>query len=125
MSRKWLKALMAMLHVVDPSAEDGNDKLRKVRTFLDHFKERCKALHQPFQNVSVDERMVKSKPRSGIRQYIKRSNSLLACRPLGPFPLGLTPLPLAGLGLAARFSGAPSPLLSSWLILPLPKLKIN
>ena len=68
-------ALLAMLHVVDPSAEDGNDKLRKVRTFLDHFKERCKALHQPFQNVSVDERMVKSKPRSGIRQYIKRSNS--------------------------------------------------
>ena len=75
MPREQLKALMAMLHVVDPSAEDGNDKLRKVRTFLDHFKERCKALHQPFQNVSVDERMVKSKPRSGIRQYIKRSNS--------------------------------------------------
>ena len=86
MSQERLKALMAMLHVVDPSAEDGNDKLRKVRTFLDYFKERCKALHQPFQNVSVDERMVKSKPRSGIRQYIKRSNSLLACRPLGPYP---------------------------------------
>ena len=86
MSRERLKALMAMLHVVDPSAEDGNDKMRKVRTFLDHFKERCKALHQPFQNVSVDERMVKSKPRSGIRQYIKRSNSLLACRNLGPYP---------------------------------------
>ena len=72
MSRERLKALMAMLHVVDPSAEDGNDKMRKVRTFLDHFKERCKALHQPFQNVSVDERMVKSKPRSGICQYIKK-----------------------------------------------------
>ena len=74
MSRERLKALVAMLHVVDPSAEDENDKMRKVRTFLDHFKERCKALHQPLQNVSVDERMVKSRPRSGTRQYIKRSN---------------------------------------------------
>ena len=31
----------------------------------------CKELYIPHQNVSVDERMVKSKGRSGIRQYIK------------------------------------------------------
>ena len=71
MSRERFKALMAMLHVVDPSAEDGNDKLRKFRPFLDHFKERCQALYQPFQNVAVEERMAKSKLRSGISQYIK------------------------------------------------------
>ena len=60
-----------MLHVVDPTTEDEHDKLRKVRSLLNVFKEKCKSLYQPFQNVAVDERMVKSKHRSGIRQYIK------------------------------------------------------
>ncbi|XP_048575717.1 piggyBac transposable element-derived protein 4-like [Nematostella vectensis] len=71
MARDRFKALMAMLHVVNQIEEDDQDKLRKVRSFLDHFKERCKALYQPFQNVAIDERMVKSKHRSGMRQYIK------------------------------------------------------
>lgn len=48
-----------------------NDKLRKVSSFIEHFKNKCKNLYQPFQQVAVDERMVKSKHRSGIRQYIK------------------------------------------------------
>lgn len=71
MSRDRFKALMGMLHVVDPATEDEHDKLRKVRSLLNVFKEKCKSLYQPFQNVAVDERMVKSKHRSGIRQYIK------------------------------------------------------
>ena len=62
---------MAMLHVVDPDEEDEEDKLRKVSSFLEFFKQKCKDLYQPFQHVAVDERMVKSKHRSGIRQYIK------------------------------------------------------
>ena len=60
-----------MLHVVDPDEEDEEDKLRKVSRFLDFFKRKCKDLYQPFQGVAVDERMVKSKHQSGIRQYIK------------------------------------------------------
>ena len=60
---------MAMLHVVDPSEEDEAEKLRKVSSFLEFFKDKCKALYQPFQHIAVDERMVKSKHRSGIRQY--------------------------------------------------------
>ncbi|XP_062393486.1 piggyBac transposable element-derived protein 4-like [Sardina pilchardus] len=71
MSRDRFKALMAMLHVVDPGAEDERDKLRKVTGLLETFKVTCKALYQPFQHVAVDERMVKSKHRSGIQQYIK------------------------------------------------------
>ena len=67
MSRDQFKALMAILHVVDPDEEDEEDKLRKVSSFLDFFKEKCKDLYQPFQRVAVDERMVKSKHRSGIR----------------------------------------------------------
>ena len=62
---------MAMLHVVDPDEEDEEDKLRKVSSFLEFFKQKCKDLYRPFQRVAVDERMVKSKHRSGIRQYIK------------------------------------------------------
>ena len=38
---------------------------------MDHFKKTCKELYVPSKNVSVDERMVKSKGRSGIRKYIK------------------------------------------------------
>lgn len=62
---------MGMLHVVDPSAEDETDRLRKIKTVLEHFKNKCKSLFQPYQNIAIDERMVKSKHRSGILQYIK------------------------------------------------------
>ena len=71
MSRDRFKSLMAMLHVVDPATEEAGGKLRKLKSFLDYFKGRCKSLYQPTQNVAVDERMVKSRHRSGIWQYIK------------------------------------------------------
>ena len=71
MSRDRFKALMGMLHVVDPATEDEHDKLHKVRSLLNVLKEKCKSLYQPFQNVAIDERMVKSKHCPGIRQYIK------------------------------------------------------
>jgi len=41
--------------VVDPD-EDQEEKLRKVRSFLEFFKQKCKDLYQPFQHVAVDER---------------------------------------------------------------------
>lgn len=71
MSRNRFKALLAFLHVVDPYNEDANDKLRKVSPFISHFQEACRTLYQPDQNVAVDERIVKSKHCSGIRQFIK------------------------------------------------------
>ena len=71
MSRDRYKSLMAFLHVSDPESETPGQKLRKVEAFLAVFKERCKLLYQPSQNLAVDERMVKSKHRSGIRQYMK------------------------------------------------------
>lgn len=71
MSRTRFKALMAMLHVVNPANEDKSHKLRKVESFINDFKSRCLALYQPRQNLAIDERMVKSRHRSGIRQYIK------------------------------------------------------
>ena len=71
MSRNRFKAIMGMLHVVDPFTEDDKDKLRKVRSLVEHFKERCMALYQPYREIAIDERMVRSKHHSGIRQYIK------------------------------------------------------
>ena len=59
-----------MLHVVDPTTEDPQNKLRKVESFIQDFKKLRKELYVP-QNVAIDERMVKSRLRSGFRQFIK------------------------------------------------------
>ena len=61
MSRDRFKQLMSMLHIVDPGNELKVDKLRKVSPVINSFRQRCKALFQPFENVAVDERIVKSK----------------------------------------------------------------
>ena len=71
LQRDRFKAIMALLHVVDPATELPGDKLRKVESFVDYFKTRCRELYQPRQNVAIDERTVKSRHRSCIRQYIK------------------------------------------------------
>ena len=71
MPRLRFLGLMAFLHVVDPMNEPAGDKLRKVESFIQYFKTRCQILHQPRQHVAIDECMVKSRHRSGIRQYIK------------------------------------------------------
>ena len=71
MSRMRFQGLMAFLHVVDHTTETPGEKLRKVETFVNYFKSRCVVLYQPRKQVAVDERMVRSRHRSGIRQYIK------------------------------------------------------
>ena len=71
LSRDRFKALMATLHIVGPAEENPPNKLRKVQRFIDSFRQKCKILYQPSQKVAIDERIVKSKHRSGIRQYIK------------------------------------------------------
>ena len=62
---------MAFLHVVDPATDTPGDKLRKVESFVNYFKCRCVALYHSRKQVAVDERMVRSRHRSGIRQYTK------------------------------------------------------
>ena len=64
-------AILAFLHVVDPATETPGNKLCKVESFVKHFKKRCSELYKPRQHVAIDERMVKSRHRSGIRQYIR------------------------------------------------------
>lgn len=64
------KALLGMIHVSDPTELANNDKLQKIRPLLDHMASASKAFYQPNAEVTIDERMVKSKGRSGIRQFI-------------------------------------------------------
>ena len=71
MPRLRFLALMGFLHIVDPLNEPAGNKLHKVEAFVQYFKTRCRVLHQPRQHVAIDERMVKSRHRSGIKQYIK------------------------------------------------------
>ena len=63
--------ILAMLHLVDPATEDPENKLRKVESFIEDFKKLCKELYVPQKYVAVDERMVKSRHRSGFRQFMK------------------------------------------------------
>ena len=60
-----------MLHVVDPSTEDPQKKVRQVESFIDDFKKLCKELYVPQKYVAIDERIIKSRHRSGFRQFIK------------------------------------------------------
>ena len=71
MPRIRFQGLMAFLHVVDPTTETPGNKLRKKESFVNYFKSRCVALYQPRKQVAVDERMVRSRHWSGIRQCIK------------------------------------------------------
>ena len=48
------------------------DKLTRVRPLLEHVNKMSQELFQPFENISIDERIVASRHKfSGIRQYIK------------------------------------------------------
>ena len=71
MTRERSKPLMGVLHVVDPNTENPQDKLCKVSSFIQAFKDKCQSLYQPFQQIAIDERMVKLKHTSSIRQYIR------------------------------------------------------
>ena len=63
----------SFLHVVTPEEERaaGNDRLRKLSPFLNLMKNKCLELYQPVKNLSIDERMVKSKSRSHLIQYMR------------------------------------------------------
>ena len=70
-SRKRFQSLLAFLHVTHPDHENPSDKLRKVRFLYDHLRRTCRAFYQPHRQLSIDERMVKSKGRFLFKQYIK------------------------------------------------------
>lgn len=70
-SRNVFQSIMSFLHVSDIDNENRTDRLTKVRPMLEHLNERAMCLYQPYENVAIDERMVKSKARFSFQQYIK------------------------------------------------------
>ena len=71
MSRQKFESIMSFLHVSDIDNEDSSDRLTKVRLLMDHINIKSNILYQPYENIAVDERMVKSKARFSFQQYIK------------------------------------------------------
>ena len=63
----------AFLHVVTPTEElEASCKpLRKLQPLIDHIKYQNVELYQPRKELSVDERMVKSKARCHFIQYMR------------------------------------------------------
>ena len=51
--------------------QNADHPLKKILLLHDHVKVKCFDFYQPLQEVSVDERMVRSKARTKFRQYMK------------------------------------------------------
>ena len=61
------------IHIVTPEEEDAGsgNPLRKIQPLVDHIKAKCFEFYQPRKEVSIDERMVKSKARCHFKQYMR------------------------------------------------------
>jgi DNA excision repair protein ERCC-6 len=73
LSKDRFEQISSFLHIVT-TAEESNlspHKLKKILPLHETIKKRCLSLYQPLQQLSIDERMVKSKARTHFRQYIR------------------------------------------------------
>jgi hypothetical protein len=51
---------------------DLDDKLTRVQALIDHVRRASQDIFQPYEKITVDERMIRSKHKfSGIRQFMK------------------------------------------------------
>ena len=75
MSRNRFDSLFTFLYLVHEDDEkklkEDGDKLHKVCPLYDYIHRKCEELYQPHREISVDERMVRSKGRFSFPQYIK------------------------------------------------------
>ena len=73
MSCQRFELIGTFLHIVTNEEEVASegDPLKKIRPLPEYIKQRCSELYQPLQQISIDERMVKSKARCHLIQYMK------------------------------------------------------
>nr|XP_046216191.1 piggyBac transposable element-derived protein 4-like isoform X1 [Oncorhynchus gorbuscha] len=80
MTMTRFRAITYSLHMSDPAEDEENDKkkgtadydrLMRIKPLKDQILDACRAFYHPFQNLSIDERMVHSKARHSLKQYIK------------------------------------------------------
>ena len=73
LSRDRFEQISSFLHIVTKEEETqlSPHKLKKILPLHDNIKKKCLNLYQPLQQLSVDERMVKSKARTRFRQFIR------------------------------------------------------
>ncbi|KAM3875240.1 piggyBac transposable element-derived protein 4-like [Diretmus argenteus] len=80
MLRDRFRAIMWNIHLSDPEEDIGNaaqkgtpqhDKLFCLRPLYDDIRDACKAHYHPRRALSVDERMVATKAKTGMTQFMK------------------------------------------------------
>lgn len=72
MSKLRFKAIQSFLKVCNAETENNvADKLCKARFLHDFIRRKCMKLYQPYENVAVDERMVRNRGRFTFRQFVK------------------------------------------------------
>ena len=73
MTCQRFEVIGSFIHVVTKEEEEClvEDPLKKIRPLQEYIKKKCLSFYQPLQNLSVDERMVKSKARCHLIQYMK------------------------------------------------------
>ncbi|XP_052738468.1 piggyBac transposable element-derived protein 4-like [Bicyclus anynana] len=69
MSRNRFLLILRCLHFTSVTSEE--DRLNKIRPFMDHFNNKMKTIYCPGKELSLDESMVLWRGRLLFRQYIK------------------------------------------------------
>ncbi|KAL3991578.1 ATP-dependent RNA helicase DDX56/DBP9 [Sarotherodon galilaeus] len=80
MTRDRFRSIFWNIHLSDPEEDlkndakkgtPGHDKLFRIRPLYDEILSACQAYYHPRRELSVDERMVATKAKTGMTQYMK------------------------------------------------------